>query len=82
MWSASRFEPLERYLRESLDEHGRFRLKLESPLGVADVLARRYLAVADETLELLASDTAALADIERQLEQVPRRTSATGSSCV
>ena len=69
MWSASRFEPLERYLRESLDEHGRFRLKLESPLGVADVLARRYLAVADETLELLASDTAALADIERQLEQ-------------
>ncbi len=69
LWSASRFEPLERYLRESLDEHGRFRLKLESPLGVADVLARRYLAVADETLELLTSDTAALADIDRQLEQ-------------
>jgi small GTP-binding protein len=69
LWSASRFEPLERYLRESLDERGRFRLKLESPLGVGDVLARRYLAVADENLALLASDTGALADIDRQLEQ-------------
>jgi hypothetical protein len=69
VWAASRFEPLERYLRESLDERGRFRLKLASPLGVGDVLARRYLAVADDSLGLLASDTAALADIDRQLSQ-------------
>jgi small GTP-binding protein len=69
LWAASRFEPLERYIHDALDERSRFRLKLESPLGVADVLARRYLAVADERLGLLASDTAALEDIERQLAQ-------------
>ena len=67
LWAASRFEALERYLREALDERGRFRLKLESPLGVADVMARRYLDVAERSLTLLASDTSALNDIERQL---------------
>jgi small GTP-binding protein len=69
VWGASRFEALERYLRDALDEQGRFRLKLESPLGVGDVLARRYLATADESLDLLASDRTALEDIDRQLDQ-------------
>jgi small GTP-binding protein len=69
VWSASRFEALERYLHDSLDERSRFRLKLASPLGVADVLARRYLGVSEEHLGLLASDTAALDDIDRQLAQ-------------
>jgi small GTP-binding protein len=67
LWEASRFEALERYLHDSLDERGRFRLKLESPLGVGDLLARRYLGVADERLAVLASDVGALDDIERQL---------------
>ena len=67
VWGASRFEPLERYIHDALDERSRFRLKLENPLGVGDVLARRYLTVADERLGLLASDTSALDDIERQL---------------
>ena len=69
VWGASRFEALERYLRDALDEQGRFRLKLQSPLGVGDVLARRYLATADESLGLLASDRTALEDIDRQLDQ-------------
>jgi small GTP-binding protein len=69
IWSASRFEALERYIHDSLDERSRFRLKLASPLGVADVLARRYLDVSEERLGLLASDTAALDDIDRQLAQ-------------
>ena len=68
-WSASRFEALERYIHDSLDERSRFRLKLESPLCVADVLARRYLEVSEERLGLLATDTAALDDIDRQLAQ-------------
>jgi GTP-binding protein EngB required for normal cell division len=66
-WAASRFEPLERYIRETLDDSGRFRLKLANPLGVADALARRYQAVADERAALLADDVTGLADIERQL---------------
>ena len=50
-----------------LDEHGRFRLKLLSPLGVA----RRALREADERalagIALLEADTAALAAIEARL---------------
>jgi len=67
LWAASRFEPLERFIRETLDEGERFRLKLANPLGVGEALARRYAAVADEHLALLADDTAALDDVERQL---------------
>ena len=69
LWSASRFEALERFLHDSLDEESRFRLKLSSPLGVGDVLARRYLGVSDDRLALLANDTSTLDDIERQLAQ-------------
>ena len=73
LWSASRFEALERFLHDSLDEESRFRLKLSSPLGVGDVLARRYLGVSDERLALLANDTSTLDDIERQLAQYRAR---------
>jgi small GTP-binding protein len=69
LWTSSQFEALERYLHDALDERGRFWLKLASPLGVADVLARRYLAVSDERLALLDADHATIGDIERQLEQ-------------
>jgi small GTP-binding protein len=69
LWSASRFEALERFLHDSLDEQSRFRLKLASPLGVGEVLARRYVDVSDERLALLANDTATLEDVERQLAQ-------------
>src|SRR5206468_2527439 len=37
-WAASRFEPLERYIRETLDSPGRVRLKLLNPLGVGAAL--------------------------------------------
>jgi small GTP-binding protein len=67
-WAASRFEPLERYLRETLDDETRFRLKLANPMGVGDTLARRYEAVAAERLALLSADVSVLSDIERQLE--------------
>ena len=66
-WTASGFEPLERYVRETLDDQNRFRLKLANPLGVAGALARRYHAAADERVALLADDVSGLADIERQL---------------
>ncbi len=41
-WAASRFEALERYIRDTLDEGSRFRLKLSNPLGVGQALAQRY----------------------------------------
>jgi len=63
----SRFEALERFIVDTLDEQERVRLKLLNPLGVAEHLASRYLEVTDGRLNLLKEDFAALADIERQM---------------
>jgi small GTP-binding protein len=66
-WAASRFEALERFIRDSLDEGSRFRLKLGNPLGVAQALADRYATIADERLVLLKEDLSLLEEVERQL---------------
>lgn len=66
-WTASGFDALETFVRDTLDDDERFRLKLANPLGVGDSLARRYDAMAGERLSLLASDVDALDDTERQL---------------
>jgi small GTP-binding protein len=68
IWQASRFEAIERYILETLDEEQRVRLKLLSPLGVAQHLADRYLALAEGRLETLQQDFATLENIERQLD--------------
>jgi small GTP-binding protein len=67
LWAASGFEPLERYLRDTLDAGSRFRLKLANPLGVAQALATRYGTIAAERLMLMQDDLQLLLDIERQL---------------
>jgi small GTP-binding protein len=66
-WAASGFEPLERFIHATLDEEGRFRLKLANPIGVGQTLAHRYATLADERLSLLGEDLELLGDIERQL---------------
>jgi small GTP-binding protein len=65
--ASSRFEALERYIVDTLDEKERVRLKLLNPLGVASHLAGRYLEVTDGRLELLKADFTTLEDIEGQL---------------
>jgi len=67
LWSASRFEALERFLRGALDETARFQLKLANPLGVGQTLAGRYAKIAAERLTLLRDDVAVLDDVTRQL---------------
>jgi small GTP-binding protein len=67
LWNTSRFEPLERFVRDTLDEGNRFRLKLANPIGVGQALAQRYAQIADERLLLLKDDLALLDDIDRQL---------------
>jgi small GTP-binding protein len=66
--TASRFEPLERYIVATLDEKERIRLKLLNPLGVAAHLVDKYLALIDERLELLKDDFDTIEDIEGQLD--------------
>lgn len=68
LWMDSRFEPLENYIHDTLDESSRLRLKFLSPLGVGSHLGDKYLDVINSRLELLKSDFAMLADVEAQLD--------------
>ena len=64
---ASGFGELERYVTDLLDEEGRVRLKLESPLGVIEELTRRYKAAVDERLSLLEEDFRTSENVDSQL---------------
>lgn len=66
-WAESRFEPLENYIQNTLDEAGRLRLKFLNPLGVGFHLVDRYLKVIESRLELLKEDFTMLDDVEAQL---------------
>ena len=63
----SRFQALEDFVASTLDQRGRWHLKLASPLGVAERLARSQLMRAEEKLSLLADDLALVQSIDRQL---------------
>jgi small GTP-binding protein len=65
---ASGFAQLEHYITDLLDEEGRVRLKLESPLGVVEELDRRYRAAVDERLNLLEEDFRTSENVESQLK--------------
>jgi small GTP-binding protein len=65
----SRLEPLEAYISATLDERQRFRLKLLSPLGVAQRLAGRYLNAAAERKAVLEIDVGIVRDVEADLVQ-------------
>jgi hypothetical protein len=52
---------------ETLDEEGRIRLKLLSPLGVGEHLSDRYLQATQERLAILQQDVETIETIDRQL---------------
>ncbi|MBK8987983.1 MAG: dynamin family protein [Chloroflexi bacterium] len=66
-WAPSGFEALEAYIRETLDDDGRFRLKLLNPLGVAHKLVRKQLTDAETDLASLQEDRDLLTDIDGQM---------------
>ena len=65
--SGTSFEKLEQYIVSTLDEGERVRLKLLNPIGIAQNLVQKYLALVDAQLELLTEDFRTLEEIERQL---------------
>ncbi|MEA2584944.1 MAG: hypothetical protein QOF33_3029, partial [Thermomicrobiales bacterium] len=67
LWKLSRFDDLESFIFSTLDEEGRIRLKLLSPLGTAEHLADRYLKATTDRLAVLEEDVKTIANIERQL---------------
>jgi small GTP-binding protein len=64
---ASGFAELEEYVTDLLDEEGRVRLKMESPLGVVEELNRRYRGAVNERLGLLDEDFRTAENVEDQL---------------
>lgn len=66
LWEKSGFAPLEEYIQETLDDDGRFRLKLLNPLGVGSRLVSKQLDLAESDLASLAEDRQLLTDIEAQ----------------
>lgn len=67
LWQESGFEPLENFIHQTLDDEGRFRLKLLNPLGVGQKLVDSQLKVITEELEGLETDSALLDDIHDQM---------------
>ena len=67
LWSSSRFGALEAYIVRTLDEEGRVRLKLLSPLGIGDKVAERYLDACSARLTVLREDAQTIERIEQQL---------------
>ncbi len=67
LWAASRFEPLETFILQSLDQETRIRLKFLNPLGIGQRLVAQYLEAVDSRLNLLHADLEAIDNIERQL---------------
>ena len=66
--AASGFEALEAFIQKSLDDVGRFRLKLLNPLGVGHKLVRQQLEICRVDLDSLAEDLTLLDNIQRQME--------------
>jgi len=69
---ASGLPDLERFLSSELSDDERLRLKLASPMGVAQRVARDVHGDVEARLELLAEDRSTLDAVHRQLEQFER----------
>ncbi|NTW97814.1 MAG: dynamin [Oscillochloris sp.] len=68
LWAGSRFSVVEEYVVDHLDEETRVRLKLLSPLGVAQRLTGKYLQATEGLLETLREDLATIENIEQQIK--------------
>ncbi|RLD04856.1 MAG: dynamin, partial [Chloroflexota bacterium] len=64
LWAESRFEALENYILETLDQESRLKLKLMNPLGVGKRLANQYAEFFEDRLKLLKDDLSLIKDVE------------------
>lgn len=67
LWNASKFEPLENYILNTLDQESRSKLKLLNPLGVGKRLASQFGEFFEDRLKLLKTDLVLIKDVEDQL---------------
>lgn len=67
LWERSGLEPLENYIHDTLDDTGRFRLKLLNPLGVGQTLVQKQLTASDADAATLKADRQLLDDVHQQM---------------
>ncbi|MBP1465074.1 dynamin family protein [Candidatus Chloroploca sp. M-50] len=67
LWETSRFGKVEEYVVDTLDEETRVRLKLLSPLGVAQRLNRKYQGATEVLLATLREDLVTIENVDQQL---------------
>lgn len=67
LWRESQFEPLQHFIRETLDQRERLRLKLSTPLGIARRTLNEAVALVDRRDALLRADLETLDAVDRQL---------------
>ncbi len=67
LWEKSRFASFEKYIRDTLDESSRIRLKFLNPLGVGAHLLEKYLKTVDARKAFLKTDLDLVADVDNQL---------------
>ncbi len=67
LWEESRFEHLETYILNTLDQEARLKLKLLNPLGVGKRLSSQYTEFFKDRLKLLKDDLLLIKDVEDQL---------------
>lgn len=67
-WIPSRFEALESYIKDTLDDSSRLKLKLLNPLGVGLHLVERFERITTERLDMLQEDVTRLQNVDAQLD--------------
>jgi small GTP-binding protein len=67
LWERSRFSDLEAFIKDSLDETGKLKLKLANPLGVGLKLSAEYLDIIRARQQVLQEDVSLLENLEEQL---------------
>lgn len=68
VWQRSGFPTFEQYVFDTLNQAGRIRLKLLSPLGVGLKMARDYDVLADQRLAVLQGDLETLKVVEQHMD--------------
>ncbi len=66
LWQSSRFETLEVYIQNALDQASQVRLKFSNPLGVAAHLIEKYSVENEAQRRLLEEDQKMLQNVETQ----------------
>lgn len=67
LWEQSRFAALDAFIRTTLDERERLRLKLSTPLGIARRSLEEASSLAEARANLLAADVRTLERVEEHL---------------